>query len=181
MAFQQPPDEGSDTSFWASVFKEEPPNVLCGVLTDLNLHRFTLHQHLTTNEPLTETPLLHQPLRQALPPPLQRHVQRYHTNLNLANVHLQRALDALDHLGRQPPSAYLRNPDLATQPPPRHHSQQPVVYSLENLFNFHRQSATTFPPYPDLGPAAYFHADYTYAFHHPSNPTNRHFDQPSHL
>ena len=117
MASQQPPEEGSDTSFWASVFTE-PPNVLCGVLTDLNLHRFTLHQHLTTNEALTETPLLHQPFQQALPPALQRHIHHYNTNLNLANVHLRRALDALDYLGRHPPSVYLRNPDTATDDQP---------------------------------------------------------------
>ena len=36
-----------------------------------------------------------------------------HTNLNLANVHLRRALDALNTLGLQPPGAYLRDPDLA--------------------------------------------------------------------
>ena len=59
MAFQQPRDEGSDASFWASVYTEEPPNILCGVLTDLNLHSFTLHQHLATNDSLTETPLLY--------------------------------------------------------------------------------------------------------------------------
>ena len=112
MGSQQPPEEGSETSFWAAVFTEEPPNILCGVLTGLNLHRFTPHQHLTTNESLTETPLLHQPFHDALPPPLQRLVQRYHTNLNLANVHLRRALDALELLGRQP-GAYLRDPDLA--------------------------------------------------------------------
>ena len=120
MASQQPPEEGSDTSVWASVFTEEPPNVLCGVLTDLNLHRFTLHQRLTTNEVLTETPLLHQPSQQALPPALQRRAHHYNTNLNLANVHLRRALDALDYLGRHPPSVYLRNPDAETDdhPPP---------------------------------------------------------------
>ena len=55
--------------------------------------------------------LLHQPFQQALPPALQRHIHHYNTNLNLANVHLRRALDALDYLGRHPPSLYLRNPD----------------------------------------------------------------------
>ena len=118
MASQQPPEEGSDTSFWASVYTEEPPNVLCGVLTDLNLHRFTLHQHLTTNAALTETPLLHEPFQQALPPALQRHINHYNTNLNLANVHLRRALDALDYLGRHPPSVYLRDPDAVADDHP---------------------------------------------------------------
>ena len=77
-----------------------------------------MHQHLTTNEALTETPLLHQPFQQTLPPALQRHIHHYNTNLNLANVHLRRALDALDYLGRHPPSVYLLNPDLETEDHP---------------------------------------------------------------
>ena len=67
MSSHQPPSEGSATSFWASVYTHERPNVLCGVITDINLHRFTLHQHLTTHRALTETPLLHPPFQQALP------------------------------------------------------------------------------------------------------------------
>ena len=58
MSSHQPPSEGSDTSFCASVYTHERPNVLCGVITDVNLHRFTLHQHLTAHRALTETPLL---------------------------------------------------------------------------------------------------------------------------
>ena len=53
MSFQQPPDESAETSFWAAVYTEEPPNVLCGVLTDLNLHRFTLHQQLIIGTVIT--------------------------------------------------------------------------------------------------------------------------------
>ena len=60
MTLPQPPDESSEPSFWAAVYDEDPPHIICGLLTDLNLHRFTLHQHLTTNAALTETPLLHQ-------------------------------------------------------------------------------------------------------------------------
>ena len=96
MASHQPPAEGSDTSFWASVYTEEPANVLCGVLTDLNLHRFTLHQHLATNDALTATPLLHPPFQQALPSALHNHIQLYTTSLNQVNIHLRRALNALD-------------------------------------------------------------------------------------
>ena len=125
MAFPQPPDEGSDCSFWAAVYDEEPPNILCGVLTDLNLHRFTLHQHLTTNAALTETPLLHQTFEQALPPAIQRRIRNYNTNLNLANVHLRRALDALDSMGRHPPRNYLRNPDTGNDDPPAPTTTEP--------------------------------------------------------
>ena len=111
MALPQPPDESSDTSFWAAVCDEDPPHIICRVLTDLNLHRFTLHQHLTTNAALTETPLLHQTFQDALPPALHRQARNCNTNLNLANVHLRRALDALDAMGRRPPHVYLRDPD----------------------------------------------------------------------
>ena len=86
MSLPQPPDESSETSFWAAVYDEDPPHIICGVLTDLNLHRFTLHQHLSTTSALTETPLLHQAFQDALPPALHRQVRNYTTNLHLANV-----------------------------------------------------------------------------------------------
>ena len=50
MSSHQPPSEGSDTSFWASVYTHERPDVLCGVITDINLHRFTLST-LHSNKP----------------------------------------------------------------------------------------------------------------------------------
>ena len=49
MASNPPPSEGSESSFWASVYQPGSPTILSGVLTDLNLHRFTLHQHLSTH------------------------------------------------------------------------------------------------------------------------------------
>ena len=67
MSSHPPPSEGSDSSFWASVYTHEPANVLCGLLTDINLHRFTLRQHLTTHRALMETPLLHPPFQRAMP------------------------------------------------------------------------------------------------------------------
>ena len=108
MSSHQPPSEGSDTSFWASVYTHERPNVLCGVITDINLHRFTLHQHLTTHRTLTETPLLHPPFQQALPDALHTHIQLYTSSIHQIEVHLRRALTALDALGRHPPSVYLQ-------------------------------------------------------------------------
>ena len=125
--------------------------VLCGVLTDLNLHRFTLHQHLTTNESLTETPLLHQPFQEALPLPLQRLVQRYHTNLNLTMftfVVPWTPLNCWDASHQAPTSATLTSQQVTSHPPQRHHSQQPVVCCPANLCNFHLQYATIYPPSP---------------------------------
>ena len=103
MSSHQPPSEGSDTSFWASVYTHKRPNILCGVITDINLHRFTLHQHLTTHRALTETPLLHPPFQQALPDTLQTHIQLYNTSIHQIEIHLRRALTALEALGRRPP------------------------------------------------------------------------------
>ena len=164
MALPQPPDESSESSFWAAVYDEDPPHILCGVLTDLNLHRFTLHQHLTTNAAPTETPLLHQTFQDALPPAIQR-LRNYNTNLYLANVHLHRALDALDAMGRHPPSIYLRNPDTATTillhppslsllfPPSTLSPGQPValppaIQHYLPLFHLEHGSSSTIPHRP---------------------------------
>ena len=108
MSSQPPPSEGSDSSFWASVYTQEPPNVLCGVITDINLHRFTLHQHLSTHRALTETPLLHPPFQRAMPEALQTHLQLYTSSIQQIEVHVRRALTALDALGRHPPRVYLQ-------------------------------------------------------------------------
>ena len=108
MSSHPPPSEGSDSSFWASVYTHEPSNVLCGVLTDINLHRFTLHQHLTTHRALTETPLLHSPFQRAMPDALQTHLQLYTSSIQQIEVHVRRALTALEALGRHPPRVYLQ-------------------------------------------------------------------------
>ena len=108
MSSHPPPSEGSDSSFWASVYTHEPSNVLCGVITDINLHRFTLHQHLTTHRALTETPLLHPPFQRAMPDALQTHLQLYTSSIHQIEVHVRRALTALEALGRHPPSVYLQ-------------------------------------------------------------------------
>ena len=142
----------------AAVYDEDPPHILCGALTDLNLHRFTLHQHLTTNAALTETPLLHQTFQQAF-------IRNYNTNLNLANVHLRRALDALDSMGRHPPRMYLRNPDTGNDDPPAPplslHFPHPALCHRANqslfrqrsdiislLFNLEHGSSNTIPHRP---------------------------------
>ena len=107
MSSHPPPSEGSDSSFWASVYTHEPSNVLCGVITDINLHRFTLHQHLTTHRALTETPLLHPLFQRVMTDALQTHLQLY-TSIHQIEVHVRRALTALEALGRHPPSVYLQ-------------------------------------------------------------------------
>ena len=86
MSSHPPPSEGSDSSFWASVYTHEPSNVLCGVITDINLHRFTLHQQLTTHRALTETPLLHPPFQRALPDALHTHLQLYTSSIHQIEV-----------------------------------------------------------------------------------------------
>ena len=111
MCSQPPPSEGSDSSFWASVYTQEPPSVLCGVLTDLNLHRFTLHQHLSTHRALTETPLLHPPFQRAMPEAFQHHLHLYTSSIQQIEVRVRRALTALEALGRHPPRACLHEPD----------------------------------------------------------------------
>ena len=143
MASQQPPEEGSDTSFWASVFTAEPPNVLCGVLTDLNLHRFTLHQHLTNNEALTETQLLHQPFQQALYHQLSKGISTTTTpttwpTFTFGGPSTPSTLwDAI----RPASISATRTRKLTTiqyQPPLNHHSQPQVACSQGNLCTFHQ-------------------------------------------
>ena len=95
MSSHPPPSEGSDSSFWASVYTREPSNVLCGVLTDINLHRFTLRQH-------------HPPFQRAMPDALQTHLQLYTSSIQQIEVHVRRALTALEALGRHPPGVYLQ-------------------------------------------------------------------------
>ena len=57
----------ADQSFWAEVYTLQPPHALMGILTDLHVHRFVLHQHLDSLNALTDTPIGHQPLTDTLP------------------------------------------------------------------------------------------------------------------
>ena len=111
MASNPPPSEGSESSFWASVYQPGSPTTLSGVLTDLNLHRFTLHQHLSTHRALTETPLLHPPFQEAMPEAMQQHLRLYTASFQQIDVHVRRALTALDALGRHPPRVYFQDTD----------------------------------------------------------------------
>ena len=149
MSSHQPPSEGSDTSFWASVYTQERPNVLCGVITDVNLHRFTLHQHLTTHRALTETPLLHPPFQQALPNALQTHIQLYTTSVHQIEIHLRRALTALEALGRHPPSVYLQELDSTLDEDSASEVifQHPTNSYLGKPFTCHPLHATTLYPH----------------------------------
>ena len=118
-----PPTLSADQSFWAEVYTFHPPHALMGVLTDLHIHRFLLHQHLATHTALTETPIGHQPLTDTLPQPIQRIIAIYHNNLQRAQHHTRLALNAIDTLARFPPAAYFTDPNLLT-PDPQHNQPQ---------------------------------------------------------
>ena len=111
------PTESADQAFWSGVYTLDPPHALMGVLTDLHIHRFLLHQHLTTHTALSETPIGHQPLTDTLPQPIQRIIAIYHSNLQRAQHHTLLALNAIDSLARFPPAAYFTNPNLSTSDP----------------------------------------------------------------
>ena len=122
---QPPTTFSADQSFWAGVYTLHPPHALMGVLTDLHVHRFILHQHLDTHTALAETPIGHQPLTDTLPQPIQRIIAIYHNNVQRAQHHTRLALNAIDTLARFPPAAYFTDPNLTT-PDPQHthtHSQ----------------------------------------------------------
>ena len=121
----QPPTTtlSADQPFWAEVYTLQPPHALMGVLTDLHVHRFILHQHLDSHTALAETPIGHQPLTDTLPPPIQRIIAIYHNNVQRAQHHTRLALNAIDTLARFPPAAYFTDPNLSTQAPPHPHSQ----------------------------------------------------------
>ena len=57
---------------------------------------------------LTSIYPLHPPFQQALPDALHTHIQLYTSSIHQIEVHLRRALTALDALGRHPPSVYLQ-------------------------------------------------------------------------
>ena len=176
MTLPQPPDESSETSFWAAVYDEDPPHIICGVLTDLNLHRFTLHQHLTTTAALTETPLLHQAFQDALPPALHHHVRNYTTNLHLANVHLRRALDALDALGRHPPHIYLRDPHAGEDDPPASTSADPPFPTQSTLSPAQSPASSstlfTYSSTDNTSSSTQLHTDHSTTLHHPRFSAN---------
>ena len=107
-----PHTDSADQSFWSEVYTLDPPHALMGVLTDLHIHRFLLHQHLTTHTALTESPIGHQPLTDTLPQPIQRIIAIYHSNLQRAQHHTRLALNAL---ARFPPAAYFTDPTSSHQ------------------------------------------------------------------
>ena len=124
----------ADQSFWAEVYTLQPPHALMGVLTDLHVHRFVLHQHLDSPNALTETPIGHQPLTDTLPPPVQRLIAIYHNNVQRAQNHTRLALNAIDTLARFPPAAYFTDPNLGTQASPHPHTQaDPLPSSIPPL------------------------------------------------
>ena len=75
----QPPTLSADQAFWTEVYTLDPPHALMGVLTDLHIHRFLLHQHLATHTALGETPIGHEPITDTLPQPVQRIIAIYHS------------------------------------------------------------------------------------------------------
>ena len=108
----------ADQSFWAEVYTLQPPHALMGILTDLHVHRFVLHQHLDSLNALTDTPIGHQPLTDTLPPPVQRLIAIYHNNVQRIQSHTRLALNAIDTMARFPPAAYFLDPNLAAQATP---------------------------------------------------------------
>ena len=135
----------ADQSFWAEVYTLQPPHALMGVLTDLHVHRFVLHQHLDSLNALTDTPIGHQPLTDTLPPPVQRLIAIYHNNIQRAQNHTHLALNAIDTLARFPPAAYFTDSHLGTTDP-SHSSLPPLrFYPLPTAAARHTttQDATT--------------------------------------
>ena len=109
---------GADQTFWAAVYTLQPPHALMGVLTDLLVHRFVLHQHLEGHTALADTPIGHQPLTDTLPPPVQRLIAIYHSNVQRAQHHTHLALRAIDTLARFPPAEYFTDPNLSAATSP---------------------------------------------------------------
>ena len=94
-----------------------------GILTDLHVHRFVLHQHLDSLNALTDTPIGHQPLTDTLPPPVQRLIAIYHNNVQRIQSHTRLALNAIDTMARFPPAAYFMDPNLTAQTSPTTHTE----------------------------------------------------------
>ena len=116
---------GADQSFWAEVYTFHPPHALMGVLTDLHVHRFVLHQHLDSHTALADTPIGHQPLTNTLPPPVQRLIAIYHSNVQRAQHHTHLALRDIDTLARFPPAAYLTDFYVSATTSPAQEDSQP--------------------------------------------------------
>ena len=151
MSTPQPPDESAESSL-AAVYTEDAQPVLCGILTDLNLHRFTLHQQLTTHDSLSETPLWREPLHNNLPTPITQLLQQYRVHINLATTQLRKALDVLDTLGRRQPSANLLDPTLIPS-------------------DFSPLTQPVFPPTSTLQPGEQVHIAPNIQYHLPTTPT----------
>ena len=130
-----------ESSFWSWVYTEESQPVMCGILTDLNLHRFQLHQTLTNFNSLQDTPLWHDPLHNNLPIPIAQLLARYRAHMNIVNTQLRRALDTLDALGRHPPRPAVSQP-TSYRPPAHLHSNLPFY------FTSHKEQQTSPPLTP---------------------------------
>ena len=104
--------ESADQAFWSGVYTLDPPHALMGVLTDLRIHRFLLHQHLTT---------LKLPLAISLSPTPYRNpsnVSLPSTTATCSEHNITHALlNAIDSLARFPPAAYFTDPNLSTSDP----------------------------------------------------------------
>ena len=146
--------ESADQAFWSGVYTLDPPHALMGVLTDLHIHRFLLHQHLATHThtALSETPIGHQPLTDTLPQPIQRII---------AHLPQQPAASATSHtaLLSTQSTVWLASHQLPTSQiptcPPQTHStfltrpfQHPAAYNRDSLSTFHPSDATHYRPPP---------------------------------
>ena len=126
MSAPAPPEEGIDTAFWSWAYSEQPGAALLATLTDLNLHRFQLHQTLHTFHTLQETPFWHDPFQQNLPIPISQLLSRYRTHMNAAETQARRALDIVDNIGRYPPATFLLDPNSD----PNQHPEGPSIHPI---------------------------------------------------
>ena len=174
----------ADQSFWAEVYTLQPPHALMGILTDLHVHRFVLHQHLDSLNALTDTPIGHPPLTDTLPPPVQRLIAIYHNNVQRIQSHTRLALNAIDTMARFPPAAYFLDPNLTAQTSTSTHNETDHPPS-----SLHPCASTQFPPpQPEVllcrtSPLKLLHRQnpsWPIHFHHFSctNPNRPHLEQP---
>lgn len=136
--------ETADQSFWSAVYTLEPPHTLMGVLTDLHIHRYLLHQHLATHTALADTPIGHEPLTDTLPPAIQRIISIYHNNLQRAQYHTRTALNTLDVLARFPPSAYFTDSHFFSRATPQPISPRSIRHTTPIPTTYHHRQRQHF-------------------------------------
>ena len=139
--------ESADQAFWSGVYTLDPPHALMGVLTDLRIHRFLLHQHLIT---------LKLPLAISLSPTPYRNPSNVSLPSTTATCSEHNITHAL--LSTQSTvwlaSHQLPTSQIPTCPPQTHstlltrHFQHPAAYNRDSQSTFHPSDATHYRPPP---------------------------------